>query len=579
MKSNESNFRFIEQEGFIEIPFFQRAYVWKKEQWEQLFDDLLESFNNQKTHFLGSIILKQVSTDAGRGSVRSLIDGQQRLTTFSILVKSLFDKLDSDDRSDNAKTIYQTPTKEKNPKIKHSRLDRDDFSKILRAENCKTFLDRDEKLKKELKNKKLIQCYCYFSERINEVANFKEFFSYILDSKLWVLINLENNEDEQKIFDSINTSGLKLTATDIIKNAIFDKAIKLDSKWGEWLYEKYWEEIFEIDNQKRDFWDEELATGRLKRTRSEIFLHAFAIIYKFFDSEVSLEHLSSRYKEKIKDFNKDALESFLGDIKKYAIVYFNFPKIDQSTPLNFENFETRLFHILKITDTNTIIPLILKLKTDLLDNKEELEKCFYILEVFIIHRWISNKPTKPYNKIFGALTQNDLGGNYYASLKDALKEELPKVNEIKDCLISKYSYLSNKQASLILFWIELYRRFKNKSKQDTIELSYIYSLEHLMPQNWKKHWVEVGVNDELAESLIYQIGNMTLLKGALNSTIKDVAWEVKLHGDKSAKNNIEKCADLLITRELLNKEKWDKYTIEERSENLINEFFEIWDID
>ncbi len=81
MEAKENNFGFMSQEYLIEIPFFQRAYVWKKEQWEQLFEDLKDSYENKREHFLGSIVLKQLHSNAGEGSKRSLIDGQQRLTT------------------------------------------------------------------------------------------------------------------------------------------------------------------------------------------------------------------------------------------------------------------------------------------------------------------------------------------------------------------------------------------------------------------------------------------------------------------------------------------------------------------
>ena len=94
MKANEKDFSFMATENNIEIPFFQRPYVWSKIQWEQLFDDLLYSFKESRSHFLGSIILKQLPTRTGEWTRKSLIDGQQRLTTFSILIKSIFDILE-----------------------------------------------------------------------------------------------------------------------------------------------------------------------------------------------------------------------------------------------------------------------------------------------------------------------------------------------------------------------------------------------------------------------------------------------------------------------------------------------------
>lgn len=124
---------------------------------------------------------------------------------------------------------------------------------------------------------KIIRCYEYFTKQIKEVEYHKdkEFLEFILNSKLWVTINLDTNEDEQKIFDSINTAGLKLTATDIIKNALFAKAMELNTDY-EKLYKEYWDNLFEAKENK-EFWEEEIATGRLKRVQSEIFLHAFAI--------------------------------------------------------------------------------------------------------------------------------------------------------------------------------------------------------------------------------------------------------------------------------------------------------------
>ena len=241
---------------------------------------------------------------------------------------------------------------------------------------------KEGKDKDKIRNR-LIRCYEYFTKRVEEIEkNYKEFLDFILNSKLWVTINLDTNEDEQKIFDSINTAGLKLTATDIIKNALFAKAMALNTDY-EKLYKEYWEDLFEAKENK-EFWEEEIATGRLKRVQSEIFLHSFAIIGGFFDVEKdTLENLSDIYKQKTRDFSAQQLESFLKKIKEYALIYQNFPYITKDTPLCFENDEQRLFHILKVTDTNTIMPLILALKFNLKNNSDIMKKCLNLLEVFI----------------------------------------------------------------------------------------------------------------------------------------------------------------------------------------------------
>lgn len=580
MKAGENNFGFMEQESLIEIPFFQRAYVWEEEQWKQLFEDLQDSYTNNREHFLGSIVLKQLPTNAGEGTKRSLIDGQQRLTTFSILVKSLYDKLDEDDKQDNVKYLFKKPTKHKNPKIQHSKIDKVSFEKILQAKDFISLQNieryKEGKDKGKIKDR-LIRCYEYFTEQIKQEKQYKEFLDFILNSKLWVTINLDTNEDEQKIFDSINTAGLKLTATDIIKNAIFAKAMALNSDY-EKLYNEYWECLFE-SKENKNFWEEEVATGRLKRVQSEIFLHAFAIIKDFFDVEKdTLENLSDIYKKKIKYFSKENLESFLHEMKEYALIYQNFPYITKETPLCFANDEQRLFHILNITDTNTIMPLILALKFDFKNKDNLLKDCFKLLEIFILTRWLCSKSTKDYNKMFANITRKFDKNNPLKFLKNNLKDT-PKKYEIEDCLKSQENYLENKKATLVLFWIELYRRYSNKKMQDSIELSYKWTLEHLMPQSWQENWKKIAKDEVHADDLIYQIGNMTLLKSSLNSAIKNASWKIKLNGDGSRKNCINNCADLLITRELLNKEIWNEDYIRERTQQLTQDFFKIWDME
>ena len=93
MKAEARSLTFLANEGSVKIPFFQRAYVWNEDNWEELISDLLES---GKSHFLGSLILKQVAVPSGNTKQVLVIDGQQRLTTLSILLRTLYDSFDDD---------------------------------------------------------------------------------------------------------------------------------------------------------------------------------------------------------------------------------------------------------------------------------------------------------------------------------------------------------------------------------------------------------------------------------------------------------------------------------------------------
>lgn len=567
MKANEKDFSFMATENNIEIPFFQRPYVWSKIQWEQLFDDLLYSFKESRSHFLGSIILKQLPTRTGEWTRKSLIDGQQRLTTFSILIKSIFDILEKNTIGGYRHFLYKImPTEEYAPKIKHSQINRASFDAIIKAKDYSEVCD--------LKNDdKLLACYKYFSERLkdsvlerNEIINF---LNYILTTKLWVVIDLEGNEDEQKIFDSINSAGLVLSSMDIIKNAIFDRLIKsgnMSEEKAKEIYDEYWKSIFEGSNERLKFWEEKAS----RRYRSEILLYAYALIKGFFNIEKHTQDgLSMLYKEYIKDKSQDEVLDIIKEINWYANLFYELPWADKGETFKFSDNEKRLLHIMSISEYNVFIPLVLKLRSLELD-KNELDGCYAMLENFIIRHWLCKKATNSISKIVGNNIK-DIDG------KESMKQKLfipdsegkPKLNitsddEIKEALLKK---ISNDRAGLVLFWIELYNC--RSEKNDISELQYTYTLEHLMPQTWQENWSNVGKNEETANELIYQIGNMALLKSKLNTAIQNNNWDKK-------REEIQKHAMLKITQEVIKNRVWNKSKIEERSEKIFNDFLKIW---
>ncbi|EAI7263237.1 DUF262 domain-containing protein, partial [Campylobacter lari] len=375
MKAIENNFDFIREidNKKVIVPFFQRPYVWKEEHWEQLLNDLKNSFLEKKEYFLGSIILK-------RGEVKNnsiVIDGQQRLTTFSILIKVLYDFLEQDQRDELELRTYLFYRKD--IKINHSKLDKEKYEKVLKDEN----IDNQEK-------NGIFGCFNYFKKEVDELKqeiNLFEFAEFIIESKLWVIVCLNANEDEQKIFDSINSTGQRLSSTDIIKNALFDKIIKVtnENKATEY-YDKYWDNVFDKDEIEQEFWNEEIESGRIKRSRSEIFLFSYAIIKGIFNTEIhNLSNLSSLYKDYIKNLNENDLKELLKELKDYARIYRNFPVINnKKTIFKYENYELRFFHIISVYNTNTVMPLILFFKKILSQNENIYKECLYLLEMLIL---------------------------------------------------------------------------------------------------------------------------------------------------------------------------------------------------
>ncbi|NTW33390.1 MAG: DUF262 domain-containing protein [Bacteroidetes bacterium] len=597
MKAEAMSLTFLGNEGLVRIPFFQRGYVWNIENWEDILTDLLDF---EKSHFLGSLILKQLEKQSGKPKEVLVIDGQQRLTTLSVLIRALYNNFDEDTQKNCEQSIknylffkkYQTD-KDFLVKIEHSKIDKKYYQKIIKDEVYQSEYDaiiiENPAIKTISKSNRVLQCYKYFSERLKSISveTRLELFNRLLDqeNKILVIIDLSEKEDEQAIFDTINSAGVRLSSADIIKNALFQKALDLfdNAEDVESLYKEHWENIFNIDEDAINFWDTPRATGRLTRDNIEILLHSISVIKGFFDPDKhTLSDLSNLYKAFILKITKAHLESFIKEISKYAKLYREKILVfNDSTLFNYQDNYSRLFHILSVCEISTFHPYILSLfyKHDGNESKlgEELQK----LETVVIRRMIAKSETKSYNKMCKEFIKDN------SAVENRLVEQTKE--NIKNGLLT----ISNKNATLLLFWIELYRRAKD-SKQSVKELKFNYSLEHVMPQKWEEYWNSVDVIDEAGKiigdretakrerySKIYSIGNMTLLNSSLNTSLRNYEFSRKVEGE-GRKRGIRHYADLGITRfDILDKydsgdKVWNEQKINERTADLANDILTIW---
>ena len=190
----------------LEIPFFQRSYVWDKTQWERLLEDMENISQSNKPYFLGSVILKQQPTTTGKkvGYQRTLIDGQQRLTTLSIFFKVLALKTKDDYEFNRMFKLRDLIA------IQNNHNDIDTYEKIMNLIELENLKGCDN----------ITNAYHYFKENIKpEKLNINNILSKIL----FVGIDLSENEDEQQIFDTINSLGVTLTTAELLKNYFFNR--------------------------------------------------------------------------------------------------------------------------------------------------------------------------------------------------------------------------------------------------------------------------------------------------------------------------------------------------------------------
>lgn len=597
MKAEAMSLTFLGNEGLVRIPFFQRGYVWDIMNWEDILTDLLDF---EKSHFLGSLILKQQEKQTGKPKEVLVIDGQQRLTTLSVLLRATYNSFDEETQKNCESSLRNYLFFKKNQtdknyfvKIEHSKIDKKHFQKIINNditdEEYNAIVVENPATKTQSKHNKVLQCFKYFSEKLKDIEENSrlELFNRLLDqeNKILVIIDLSEKEDEQAIFDTINSAGVRLSSADIIKNALFQKALDLfdNAEEVETLYKEKWEKVFSIDEDAINFWDTPRATGRLMRDNIEILLHSISVIKGFFDPDKhTLSDLSNLYKTYISKISKDDLKRFVEEISKYAtlfrekILVFN-----ASTLFNYQDNYARLFHILSVCEISTFHPYILSLFFKYDSNEAKLLEELHKVETLVVRRMITKSETKSYNKICKEFIKDN------SAIDTKLTEQTD--DEVKNGLTS----IVNKNATLLLFWVELYRR-ANDSKQSVKELKYNYSLEHLMPQKWEEYWSKVAIVDvdgnaipdkEIAKrerySKIYQIGNMTLLNSSLNTSLRNYEFDRKIKGE-GRKKGIKDYADLGITRfDILtpyeNGDKiWNERKIIDRTESLATDIIKIW---
>jgi len=609
MEAKGQSLKTLFDTDILEVPFFQRAYVWNKENWEELLDDLFEA--NGK-HFLGSIILKKHEQQIEGHTRKVIIDGQQRLTTLSILIKALYDCMTDQQKKilDDAKSIlfYKEKSTDEiyNISIHHSHNDSSQFKGVIgevQENECITSPDINDKEWKDIriegKEQKLLitRCYKYFYTRLSDLyATERKKIDTLWNSLLsktnniLVVIDLGAEESEQKIFDSINTAGMRLSATDTIKNALYQKLMEISSNKDEVIkyYEATWRRTFEGDDDAMAYWNKTKSIGRTYFQNSELLLKNVAIIDKFFDTgNNSKPQLPDLYKKKIKNANESEIKALIKDIIDYAKIYKErFQNFTYNDSFEFSDAERRLLKILDVQETSIYDPYILFLFKKYSNNKESLERRMINLEKLVIKLLITNTATKGINKQIDKFI--DDGDREIDKLSSNIDP-----SKMREALTTN---VSNKVAKILLFWVELYRRHKDK-KYDIKTLQYHYQLEHIMPIKWEENWKSVSYVDSENNKLpnnekskqkriekITSIGNMTLLSSNLNSAISNGSFKKKIEGDEDKKNGygLEHYASLSITKDDIIEnvykkgKEWNEATIAEREQALINEIIEIW---
>lgn len=569
------------------IPFFQRSYVWRTDNWLELWENITEVINDleigeNSEHFIGTIIVQQAQTEKLGSLVYNLIDGQQRLTTLCLLLRALHDS--SDDVALREWIINLLIFKDsygvKNIRIKHSKIDKEHFQNILLSEdnNDSLYTSFEEKYEplniKEQENyfdiiNRVDGAYLFFRTRIKEQLlqdKIRTFVTILLEKLPVIHMALTKEDDVQQIFDTINSLGVKLTTAELLKNHLYATQ-EVASKYNE-----YWYDIFEADEDAISFWNRDRTSGRIVRTTVELFLYSFLVILN--EENVKMESLFKEFKNYLKDKSPEERLEFAKELAEYGKLYATIPDGENLEDICFSEHEKRFFHVIRELDINTAMPLVLYIYKKV-HNIEERIEILRVLESYLVRRNICRLTTKNYNNFFISLLKELKKQDLVTAL--LLKEKLlsytedtsrfPLDDELKIGFES--SPLINKYSSEILYCIALYQL--NTELQDYKKLSKTgLTLEHVMPKKWRNNWVLPEEIDEFVrDAKLLTLGNLTLVKGKLNSSMRDSAWDIK-------KEALRQHSQLRITTDYLQNEEWNENVISGRVKDLYETALNIW---
>lgn len=556
----------------LEVPFYQRSYVWQEEQWRRFLEDMEFITHCSQDYFLGSIILKQQQTDLGEANDRrTIIDGQQRFTTLILFAKALCLKTDDMETFNQHFIVRNKKKGTRNFALRHSLNDMIDFEKVLS-------ISKDEPIQ-IANNSNIIKAYNYFQKEIDIT---KLDIDVLLAHIVFIAIELQQQDDEQVIFDTINSLGMRLTTAELLKNYFFTDKTREE-------YEVLWMPVFEEDRETFEYWDETLTSGRIKRTNIDAFFAAFLSI-KVQDPllNVDAEHKSiyrradsifSSYKDLISTYKLDKL-NLLYEIMEYAEFYkkhFNWGITSEELP-STPSIE-RIVFLICVLDTFTALPYVLYVLRNVSD-EAECNAIFEYLETYIVRRVICKSDTRNYSDFFN----ESLIGNKILTAK-ALKEYISR-KSADEALAIPFDWQvknafnevdhPNKRALAILYLMESRLR-ANKKYATKLHCFDNYTLEHLMPKKYKKNWPLIPDFDEdTRKFMINTLGNMAILPSKLNTSISNASWQDKKNGRGSQKGLKEYASDLITMKTALTMPQWNEFCIEARAAQLANIAIRIW---
>jgi uncharacterized protein with ParB-like and HNH nuclease domain len=608
----------FEKKLCLEVPLFQRQYVWNQgQQWEPLWEDLVRKFveyldrrTDAPVHFLGAMVLDQKQTPTTHVERRQVIDGQQRLATLQIFLATFRDlcrEVKCEELANECDSFLLNKGMMANPAVERfkvwpTQVDRGQFSDVI-ALGSRAALEKKHPLirrpyaRKNDPRPRMVEAYLFFYDQLHEffvgntleppyaadqplATRLEESLKALKSALKVVVIDLDRDDDAQVIFETLNARGEPLLPADLLRNYIFLRAARQGEPQEE-LYNEYWKRFDD------PFWRHEVRQGRLTRPRSDLFMQHFPASRQTID--IPVKHLFVEYKFWI--HKEKPFATVRDELATLARQGDDFRRILEPKK---DDVIFPLITFLDRFDISTAYPLLLHF-FDLGLSDDQFQVISRILESYLRRRAVCNLTNKNYNRIFLVLTR--LLRRDGTSPKEVLKYFMtlsgestvwPRNDAFQTAWQSQHAYHILQNPKIVHILKRLNDSYLT-NMNERIDVNSPLTVEHLLPQSWMEHWPladgSKGLTQQelwtaqaddahakatnLRNSILQTIGNLTVLTQPLNSSVSNSAWNNK----RPALLN----ASLLpINQQLYGFDTWDEAAIEKRSKNLFERALAIW---
>jgi hypothetical protein len=545
------------------IPLYQRPYVWTEErQWAPLWEDIATVADHvvadgasarSPTHFLGAIVIQQQENAPGSPQRFLVIDGQQRLTTLQLLVTAAARTADDLGFVNEGELLRRLT-------YNNELLAQDDERFKVWPTNAnqaafRIVMDPDGRREGAADDpgNEIQEAYDFFRRQVaawvvddgagggaSDVApQFASLRVTLSDLLKVVSIRLEDGDNPQVIFETLNARGTPLIALDLLKNAVF-LAAAAQGPDTDRLYREHWAPELDLE-----YWRTDRRAGRLFTKNGDLFLQYWLVAE--LAEPVPATELFGTFRERV--LQRAACPP-MGELIPSLVRDAGILRRVDSAPAGSP--ERRFFDLLDLLDTTTLMPIALVLLRSPEVTAERRANAFALLESFLVRRMLCGWTTKNYNRLAAGLVDHlkrDL-----AHPDDVLRRRLeaetapanrwPRDSDLRDAILEKDLYGQRRQDRLVMvLWeVEKLLRAADPKAEQGLAKPQDLTLEHIIPQSWMDHWpLDETHEDPLAwrSAHIHRLGNLTLTNGRLNASLSNGPWHARERGKDKRRGLLE----------------------------------------